>query len=744
MAKVFSLDRLPYYFGSEIKNEPPETEPGESLLQNANIGSSFLIENMLESGGFRFKKMSSNLYTGQDGASTVYMRGKCCQDTALSHPKDPRKLKRHYVTMARSTCDSSLILKICFGDCSLHVTLQHSHHPGYRSKALSPEIIDFIDKNNSQTPSELFGKITCSELPGSEHALSSQIYYRWHKTNSKTWRLSEDPLVSCMKYLDGKSDKYLYNFVQEGKKQAVMFYIREAMQALTGAKELVMDATYGTNSAGMDMFAVLAELDGSGIPLCYMFVEKGTTENTKPSANEGATIAVITTFLSPLKDHGFNPHFFGTDKDAAEIFAVRHTWPKSKHELCWWHVKRAIRSKMTTSDEADVLQRYRPEECEGIIHNFEHCWGSYPKLRALRTRHWSQTCDCPSRRERFVGRGCLEPRLPKDREEVLGIIDRHLNVHSFMPDSTGTFLPKHVIYQQSATEMYRFCRARAYFRLWAYLWVNWYKPDQWELWARAAQPEEIPVLRTTMILESHWRVIKHDFLHRFNRPRVDLVLYVLDAHAILRLMRKMRNILALDLRSGRSAWRKTFKSDWRRLSQATVSAEKFDQYHTDPINWVCGCHSFPLQRFLICKHLIACFKPMVDPTFFWTVTRSRTLPIWSHNLLELRPELEDRFCGNKEEDSAGEGHATCDESSDEDCDEVQELVREEHELSDDDEVEDEAVVEVRKREAMRDAFRQLLGIIVGQEQKGNEKFLSSCARSFEPMLKQARDLIKGH
>lgn len=36
----------------------------------------------------------------------------------------------------------------------------------------------------------------------------------------KIWRLSEDPLVSSMKYLDGKSDKYLYNFVQEGKKQA--------------------------------------------------------------------------------------------------------------------------------------------------------------------------------------------------------------------------------------------------------------------------------------------------------------------------------------------------------------------------------------------------------------------------------------------------------------------------------------------------------------------------------------------
>jgi hypothetical protein len=27
--------------------------------------------------------------------------------------------------------------------------------------------------------------------------------------------------------------------------------------------------------------------------------------------------------------------------------------------------------------------------------------------------------------------------------------------------------------------MYSWCRSRNYFRLWAYLWVNWYQPNQW-------------------------------------------------------------------------------------------------------------------------------------------------------------------------------------------------------------------------------------------------------------------------
>jgi hypothetical protein len=32
-----------------------------------------------------------------------------------------------------------------------------------------------------------------------------------------------------------------------------------------------MDSTFGTNNAGMDMFAVLAEAEGTGVPLAYYF-----------------------------------------------------------------------------------------------------------------------------------------------------------------------------------------------------------------------------------------------------------------------------------------------------------------------------------------------------------------------------------------------------------------------------------------------------------------------------------------
>lgn len=132
-----------------------------------------------------------------------------------------------------------------------------------------------------------------------------------------------------------------------------------------------MDATYGTNSAGMDLFAVPAEVDGSGVPLCYMFVQKGDAGNGRGQTAEGTMTAFIKAFLLPLKTCGFNPHFFGTDKDKSEIDAVRHTWPESKHQLCWWQVKRAIRSKLTKSDNMDALARYYPP---GLHRRKTKCW----------------------------------------------------------------------------------------------------------------------------------------------------------------------------------------------------------------------------------------------------------------------------------------------------------------------------------------------------------------------------------
>ncbi|KAJ6505492.1 hypothetical protein C8R45DRAFT_1051083 [Mycena sanguinolenta] len=157
--------------------------------------------------------------------------------------------------------------------------------------------------------------------------------------------------------------------------------------------------------------------------------------------------------------------------------------------------------------------------------------------------------------------------------------------------------------------MYTFCVKHKLPEVWAYLWENWYRRSRWELWARSVHAE-IPVMKTTMMLESHWRRIKHDFLHHFHMPRCDLLAWIL--------------IL--------SAWRKDFKRAWRRLEKTPITLPVNPAYKTDVKKGVCTCPSLAISRFLICKHFVQAVQP-VPPVFFLEVKRQRTAPFWVHPTL---------------------------------------------------------------------------------------------------------------
>jgi hypothetical protein len=65
-------------------------------------------------------------------------------------------------------------------------------------------------------------------------------------------------------------------------------------------KELVMDATFGTNNIGMDLFVVLAEVNRAGIPLAYCFVQTIPLENGTCYVDPGAITFVLDQFLCYL------------------------------------------------------------------------------------------------------------------------------------------------------------------------------------------------------------------------------------------------------------------------------------------------------------------------------------------------------------------------------------------------------------------------------------------------------------
>ena len=134
-----------------------------------------------------------------------------------------------------------------------------------------------------------------------------------------------------------------------------------------------MDATFGTNNAGMDLFAILAELDGTGIPLAYCFVQTISVEDTRHSG-PGALTAILDQFLRVLKSEGLDPAFFGVDKDFSEIAAVKQVFPSAKVQLCFWHAKRAIQQKMRDASKTKTQAKYFPAEAQAIVPSLEICW----------------------------------------------------------------------------------------------------------------------------------------------------------------------------------------------------------------------------------------------------------------------------------------------------------------------------------------------------------------------------------
>ncbi|THC98128.1 hypothetical protein EYZ11_002416 [Aspergillus tanneri] len=645
---IFDLDTLPVNFGSlralEVANGDGDDIDRNTLLRSeVNAAMHDLGVVIWKAGGFRFR------HTGTNFQSFTY-KYHCSQD--LMHVKNyqstvEEEKQRDGRRMARFPCQSKLNIRPCLQSRTLSLSICHQWHIPYEDIELSPVVQEVINSLvSTKTPSEIYREIR--QIPEGKPVTRHQVYYLWQKANAEIWQRDLDPFVSATMLLSEDSRYRDHHAVfTAGNLRALGFFASETIEKLRGsAPQLVMDSTFGTNSGGMDLFAVLAEVEGTGVPLAYCLVEllkpppQANPAQKKPiRADPGATTYILQQFLERLKNFGFNPRCVAIDKDSSEIAAVTAVWSGVKVQLCYWHVKRAVSTKLNSSKSTNTQNHYRPEEAQKLVSDLEICWGSLPIRRPL--GHRFGDCACPSKGDKIDEIGRLEPATKEDRDTVLEIFCRHFNLHPLIPDSNGTYKSSTTLHRECAAEMHTWCKERGYYRLWAYLYINWYCPEQWKLWARAADPTDIPVVKTTMIVESHWRTLKHDYLHRFNRPRVDLVVWVLTSRVLPDAVHRMKAISSGQFRIFKARWRDAFKKQWRKEACKTVDPDKLKEYHTNPVNWVCACKSFLHSRFLICKHIVYCFE-LPSPDCFETVSRQTVYPFWKDEQLILRPEYAPR------------------------------------------------------------------------------------------------------
>ena len=84
----------------------------------------------------------------------------------------------------------------------------------------------------------------------------------------------------------------------------------------------------------------MAEHDNAGFPLSYCLLTTAT------AIDIGKRKKALAAWAQCIRDeYDVNPTFMHVDKDLGEIGALKTVW-KSKISLCWWHLRRAVRTRL--------------------------------------------------------------------------------------------------------------------------------------------------------------------------------------------------------------------------------------------------------------------------------------------------------------------------------------------------------------------------------------------------------------
>jgi hypothetical protein len=97
-----------------------------------------------------------------------------------------------------------------------------------------------------------------------------------------------------------------------------------------------------TNSKHLELYSIMGEYDNARFPLTYCLLSTAT------AIDIGKRKKSIIAWSRCLRDiYGINPEFVHTDKDMAEIGAVKDVWEATgKFNLCWWHLRHAVRTRL--------------------------------------------------------------------------------------------------------------------------------------------------------------------------------------------------------------------------------------------------------------------------------------------------------------------------------------------------------------------------------------------------------------
>jgi hypothetical protein len=541
------------------------------------------------------------------GCATAYLE--CASREDRSQKPSNYEVKRRSearTAIQRFPCKGKIIINIDTQLQCASIQCEHlcSHErPSYRQIEFPEEAKRWIQENYRYhlRSSELYRYLIENNLILSIHT-KEQVYYWASVYGRQTYLTNQgNQLLSSKTYLEWSE------LIARGFK-VLSYFDNDFIRALgfitplfnrigvQNINEIVIDSTFKTNQERFELFVVNSNCGGYGMPLAYLYL---LTSNNPSAANyypsDGITtrVQVLLSFFTSLRQEGLLPSFVLLDKDAGEISAVSEAWSCTNLQLCYWHLDNAISKRL--KDKKPRSNTYSKEKALEAHQQFDFIdplWIPTSPIRSL----------------------CSE----EEAEEIVSIIKRHANMHPLIPVEKNNFWNSAHIYYHCVKEAYFFCSNHKICGLWGYLWINWYNKKDWKIFARSAYSLAMPLARTTMITESHWRVLKYNYKYNYNRPRLDRLTNILVEQLIPDFDLKLAQYNAS--RSFPSWWQ-AFKKDWNKAKSADIMPNMDKKYHVDVANWICSCPVYVNSRYLLCKHLIAKKEKDFWPTFSETTRR---------------------------------------------------------------------------------------------------------------------------
>ncbi|OBZ78537.1 hypothetical protein A0H81_00404 [Grifola frondosa] len=593
----------------------------------------------------------------------------CSQDEA--HRKAYRTnrnsgpMHRDNPGMHRFCCNSKLLVTCktaASAENQLLVSIYIKHemaHVPYYDVALPPDAAQVIRDNIGwATPNELVRQIQATH----PNVTAKQIHAAWTKMSETLWKRDPEQLLSARTLLEEfKDDVDVFEVkTQDGVEQICWGMKRINMQLRGKIVEIGLDATYNTNSKHLELYSIMAEHDNAGFPLSYCLLSTATSIEVHKRTNalkvwrnmSGTRMArevwpvklqlcwwhlrraVRQRFsknklsTSPYDAHRahddfpfISPSFVPTGQaDASEHEGgIRDARPVRAEDHPGKQSVNAVHLRIHVPPSMQQLPPPSPFPSDPLAPTLTSCVMANTTGEPQAPIAITTAVDIVSKPSAAaIGSGETEEAsrrtfCPEEfREPLINMMERHFCAHPLIP---GYSHPSpEGIREWAVKEVYAYCVQQDLREVWAYLWENWYRRGRWELWARAPDPQ-IPRLKTTMLLESHWRRIKHDFLNHFHQPRIDLLVWILVVKLAPTYYRKL-DIRLNDIGRFRELadWHKSFKREWKRCENAPYKLPLNPKYRPDPYRWVCTLHP-------------------VNPAFFLEVTRNRTIPFWSHTSL---------------------------------------------------------------------------------------------------------------